>query len=653
MTAFDETICRDLPAATQLEWLETNGLGGFASSTLPGLNTRRYHGLLVAATRPPVGRVLLLAKLEEILVVGGARYELGANQYPGAVHPQGHRFLRSFRLDPWPMWVYEAGGARLLKRLFMVHGENTSVVQYALLAGAGAARLELRPLLAFRDFHGTTHENAALDGSVTPVGGGIRLQPYAALPALYLAHNASTAASEGLWYRRFQYERERERGLDFEEDLFDPCALIFDLLPGRAATVIASTAPHQAEQAESLAAHELARRNKVMDSARSGGETARRLALAADQFLVARGDLHSVIAGYPWFADWGRDTMIALPGITLAAGRVDLARSILEEFSRLLDQGMLPNCFADSGEPPQYNTVDATLWFFQAVRAYLEAGGDWEFVRGTLYPALLEIVAWHRRGTRFGIHVEEETGLLHAGAPGVQLTWMDARIGDWVVTPRAGKPVEIQALWYNALRVLEDLARRAGDEPTRALAADLAALARSSFQRLFWNQRDGCLYDVVDAVPDPSLRPNQILAVSLPYSLLEPARARQVVEVVERHLLTPYGLRTLAPSDPRYLGRYQGDPRARDAAYHQGTVWPWLLGPFVTAYKKVHAGESGLRERVERFLEPLGRHMDEAGLGQISEIFDGDPPHTPRGAIAQAWSVAALVTALDSLADSR
>ncbi|HYX67490.1 MAG TPA: amylo-alpha-1,6-glucosidase [Terriglobales bacterium] len=653
MTGFDESVCGDLPSATRREWLEANGLGGFASSTIPGLNTRRYHGLLVAATRPPVGRVLLLSKLEETLVVGGERYELSANQYPDAIHPQGYRLLRSFRLDPWPVWVYEAGGARLLKRVFMVHGENTTVVQYALLAPVGAPRLELRPLVAFRDFHSTTHENAALDGSVTPVAGGIRLQLYPGLPALYLAHNASTVTSECLWYRRFQYERERERGLDFEEDLFNPCVLLFDLLPDAAATVIASTSSHQPDEAESLAAQELARRKRVAAARGPADETQRRLAPAADPFLVARGERHSILAGYPWFADWGRDSMIALPGLTLVTRRFDLARSILEEFSRLLDQGMLPNCFPDSSEPPQYNTADATLWFFQAVRAYLEASRDWAFVRDTLYPALLEILAWHRRGTRYGIRVEEETGLLHAGAPGVQLTWMDARIGDWVVTPRAGKPVEIQALWYNALRVLEELAQRAGDEPSRALAGRLAVQARSSFQRLFWNQRECCLYDVVDTAPDPSLRPNQIFAVSLPYPLLEPARARQVVDTVERHLLTPYGLRTLAPSDPRYLGRYQGDTRARDAAYHQGSVWPWLMGPFVTAYAKVHAGEPGLRERVESFLQPLVKHMDDAGLGQVSELFDGDPPHTARGCVAQAWSLAALLTGLDSLSGIR
>ncbi len=646
MIAFDETVCRDLSVATRREWLETNGLGGYASSTIPGLNTRRYHGLLMAATRPPVGRTLLLAKLEETLVVAGERFELGANQYPGAIHPQGQRFLASFRLDPWPLWVYEAGGSRLLKRVFMVHGENTTVVQYALLAPAGEARLELRPLLAFRDFHATTHANDACDGGVTPAPGGIVLRPYPGLPALYLAHNAARVAAEGFWYHRFQYERERERGLDFEEDLFNPCALFFELRPGAAATVIASTQPHQASEAEALAARETERRKQVTAAVRPADEAGRRLALAADQFLVARGERHSVIAGYPWFADWGRDTMIALPGLALATGRFDLARSILEEFSRHLSQGMLPNCFPDSGEPAQYNTVDATLWFFEAVRAYQEASGDGEYVHGALYPVLREIVDWHRRGTRYGIRVEEETGLLHADAPGVQLTWMDARIGDWVVTPRAGKAVEVQALWYNALCILAELAGQAGDQPSRALALDLAARAQASFQEMFWNPRDGCLYDVVDAAPDPSLRPNQVLAVSLPHSMLAPERARRVVEAVERHLLTPFGLRTLAPSDPRYVGRYQGDARARDAAYHQGSVWPWLLGPFVAAYAKVHAGEAGVKKRIASFRQPLLEHMQDTGVGQVPELFDGDPPHAPRGCIAQAWSVAALFTAI-------
>ena len=629
--------------ARTLEWLETNGLGGFASSTVPGMNTRRYHGLLTAATHPPVGRVLLLSKLEEVLIVNGHRYELSVNQYPGAIHPAGHQYLREFRLDPMPTFLYAAGGGEIEKRVFMVHGENTVVVEYEPLSGPSeSCTLELRPLIAFRGYHGTTHRNDALRAAVAFEEGLASVAPYPDMPRLFMAHNAVHAEATGDWYNNFEYEIERERGLDFREDLFNPLLLRFSFGPSARATVIASTLSRAAADAPNLRAGEIARRRAIAAKAPSEEPLVRDLTLAGDQFIVQRDDLKTVIAGYHWFGDWGRDTMIALPGLTLVTGRFEIARDILLAFARNVDRGMLPNRFPDAGEAPEYNTVDATLWYFEAVRAYLAYTGEFEFVRTQLLPTLRDILDWHLRGTRYGIHVDSD-GLLACGEAGVQLTWMDAKIGDWVVTPRSGKPVEIQALWYNALRIAADLTRREGQGPQADSFDRLAARAQASFLAQFWNVNEQCLYDVVDGGQrDGAIRPNQIFAVSLHHRILPLDRARQVVDVVERELLTPVGLRSLSPRDSRYRGRYEGGVFERDSAYHQGTVWQWLLGPFLTAYCKVNPDS---RAQAAVWLTGMQSQLGQAGLGQISEIADGDAPHLARGCMAQAWSVAELLRA--------
>jgi glycogen debranching enzyme len=609
-----------LNVAVRGEWLETNGIGGYASSTIAGLNTRRYHGLLVAATKPPVGRMVLLSKLEETLVVDGRRYELSANQYPGMVHPQGYLYLKEFRQDPFPVFVYEVEGIEIAKSVFMVRGENTTVVQYAVRAPA-ACMLELRPLIAFRDYHATTHANGALDARFEMDGDSVKLSPYGGLPSMYLNHSGAEIQPAGVWYRNFEYERERERGLDFREDLFNPLVMVFDLRGEASVSVAASTERRPAHAAAPALV--------------SGPPLAR----AADQFIVRRGSHNTVIAGYHWFGDWGRDTMIALPGLTLATGRCDCAKSILLAFAGYVDRGMLPNRFPDAGETPEYNAADATLWYFEAVRALAACTGDYDFVRDNLYGVLADIVGWHERGTRYGIRMDTD-GLLHAGEPGVQLTWMDAKIGDWVVTPRIGKPVEIQALWYNALRVMEDLAGRYGHAGDGDRYGAIAGRARDSFTPLFWNAAAECLYDVVDGeARDASMRPNQIFAVSLFHKMLPADKAKAVVDAVARDLLTPYGLRTLAPGDARYRGRYEGDAASRDSAYHQGTVWPWLMGPFVDAYLHVYG-------RAPDCLGELRRYAAEEGLGQVPEVFDGDAPHRAGGCIAQAWSVAELLRAV-------
>jgi len=646
MIEFDRDSCRNLNIALTQEWLETNGIGGFSSSTILGLNTRRYHGLLTAATKPPVGRLVLLSKLEETLIIDGRRYELSANQYPGVIHPQGFNYQTGFRLDPFPGFTYEAEGVQLHKSVFMVQGENTTVVQYELECTAGVnhqdIKLEVRPLIAFRDYHSTTHENAALNAQIEISPGLTTFRPYNDLPALHLAHDPANIDANGFWYRNIQYAIEQERGLDYSEDLFSPCALTFDLDGSKKVCIIASTSRHDASDADAYREAEIERRSSRNKDTNSLATSLRK---AADQFIVSRERGETVIAGYHWFADWGRDTMIAIPGLALVNGRWDVAKHVFSEFCRHVDQGMLPNRFPDAGESPEYNTVDATLWFFEAVRSFLQYTGDYEFVRTNLYGVLRDIIGWHIRGTRYRIHVDDD-GLLFSGEPGVQLTWMDAKVGERVITPRHGKPVEIQALWYNALRVMEGLAGKFNAPNEKQKYGAMANKTRASFNQAFWNEQAGCLYDVINGeTRDASIRPNQVIAISLTNTMVPKERAKSILGIIEHELLTPRGLRTLSPSDPNYVSRYEGGPGSRDGSYHQGTVWPWLMGPYISAYIKTFGLKAG-RSFAAMWLENFQQHLHEAGLGQVSEIFDGEAPHRPRGCIAQAWSVAELLRAI-------
>src|SRR5438093_12009394 len=501
MIQFKPEICRDVDAALRREWLETNGLGGFASSTIIGLNTRRYHGLLVAATKPPVGRFVLLSKLEETLFIEGQAFELSANRYPGVVHPQGLRYLKQFRLDPFPVFTYEVEGIEIEKSVFMIQGENSTVVHYELKKNNHPESpknlwLELRPLIAFRDYHSTTHENGAINRDVKERSGLASVSPYQGLPPMHLAHNAVELRKTGDWYRNFEYDAERERGLDFSEDLFNPLVLRFDLRLRRQASVIASTEQRDVAKVVEYRQSEITRRRNATLSSPVEDDFVQTLAAAADQYIVSRGDQKTVIAGYHWFSDWGRDTMIALPGLTLVTGRAEIAKSIITEFAKHVDQGMLPNRFPDAGEIPEYNRVDATLWFFEAVRALLQYTGDYEFIRGNLYSVLKGIIDWHIKGTRYNIHVDAD-GLLSSGESGVQLTWMDAKIGDWVVTPRHGKPVEINALWYSNLRIMALLAKQAKDATRAQSFGDLATKVQGIFEKTYFNNVTKCLNDVV------------------------------------------------------------------------------------------------------------------------------------------------------------
>jgi len=651
MIEFGREATGRLAVAESREWLCANGLGGFASGTVAGLRTRRYHGLLVAALKPPVGRTVLVGGLEERVDYDGRSYALACNRWAdGTIAPDGHRLIERFHLDgTTPVWHYACADALIEKRVWMEPGANTTYVGYRLLRAGGPVHLALTALVNYRDFHSTTR-GPGWAMRVEPVAHGLRVTAFdGARPVLLQVLGASVELVHE-WYVGSRLATEEARGLDTLDDNLCVGTFSATLEPGRALTCVLSAEMAPAldgEQAWSRRrAHEaevLLAWRKAQPAAGEAPAWIDQLVLAADQFLVSRplisdpGGL-SVIAGYHWFGDWGRDTMIALPGLTLVTGRREAARRILTTFARFVEGGMLPNVFPDAGQEPEYNTVDAALWYVEAVRAYHAATGDDATLR-ELFPALEQIIRGYTGGTRYGIRVDDD-GLVMAGEPGVQLTWMDAKVGDWVVTPRIGKPVEINALWYNALIAMAALARRLGRPPVEWTA--MAEQTAAGFTR-FWNAEAGYCYDVIDGPGgrEAALRPNQILAVSLPASPLSPERQRLVVDACSRQLLTSYGLRSLGPDEPGYQPRYAGGPRERDGAYHQGTAWAWLLGPFALAHHRVH----GDREGARAFLEPMAQHLADHGLGSIAEVFEAEPPFRPDGCVAQAWSVAETLRA--------
>ena len=577
MSIVGSDICRDFARSSKIEWLQTNGTGAFAMGTVAGVNTRRYHALLVASFQPPTNRYALLSKVEEEL----NSHQLGVCQYPGVVTPRGFEFLEAFQTDPYVTWRFRADGVLLEKQVCLIDGSQAVVIRYR---ANRAATLRVRPFLAYRDYHSL---------------GRARSDAFGTLPPLELTHPGKFEPGPN-WYYNVEYLEELDRGLDFREDLYTPGLIVLDLQAGEWAEIRASATQATGEKV--------------------GGFS----------FLARRADGRpTVIAGYPWFTDWGRDTMISLPGLLIAQGRLVETREIIQAFLAHMKHGVIPNRFPDAGDTPEYNTVDATLWMFQAVRAWLGAGGDRIFLRDTFYPAAKEIVAWHLRGTLYGIGVDPADHLL---AHGPQLTWMDTKF-----TPRAGKAVEINALWHAALSLMAEWARDFGDTTD---FAEQARRVRESFRTTFWNHQRDCLCDLAG---DPKIRPNQIFAVSLPYDLLDKRDQQAVVRIVHRELMTPVGLRTLEAGDPDYQPRYQGSPEQRDAAYHQGTVWPWLLGPFVDAYL-IACGRTAknlayCRGLVDRMETEAARH---GCLGAIAEIYDADEPRHPRGCPAQAWSMAEI-----------
>ena len=659
---FDRSIAR--------EWLVTNGMGGYASSTVGLLNTRRYHGLLVASLRPPVERLVLVAKLDATVRYAGVSTSLGTNEYgDGTIDPQGYAYLDSFRLEgQHPVWTWVVADAVLEQRVWMRRGRNTTYVQFRLLRASSSVELELRPLCTYRDYHSLRRGLAQVD--VMATHDGLQVS-FADAQTYRIGVEGGRATVSPDWYWNFRHREESARGLDDLGDLFMPGIIRMTLsAAGDATSVVLSldtTPPISTAQALQ---EDLSRQSKLAEMSEAASHSQavaasfyKQLILAADQFIVERQNASgavlggTVIAGYPWFADWGRDTMIALPGLTLATGRFDVCASVLRTFASFLDEGMLPNRFSDGGEQPEYNTADATLWFFVAVDEYLRATADVS-LRQDLYPALKETLAWHLRGTRFGIGMDANDGLLRCGVAGVQLTWMDAKVGDWVVTPRVGKCVEINALWFNALHIMQTLANQERDLEAGKLYSDLILRVGESFSQRFWSVRENHLFDVIDGPEgeldgsgrrcDPTLRPNQLLAVSLRNPLLTAVRARAVVDVCARRLWTPVGLRSLAADDSRFVPKYEGGQRARDGAYHQGTVWSWLIGPFALAHFRAY----GDVDRARNYLIGIEAHLREGCIGQVNEIFDGTAPFTPRGCFAQAWSVAEILRAWRQLGES-
>jgi predicted glycogen debranching enzyme len=650
------------PALLAREWLVTNGLGGYAAGTIGGAPSRRYHGVLIAALPPPHGRRLMLTDIHEELYVAGER--LGVLTARAAEDAELVP-LAEFRLDVGlPVWTYERDGVIVEKRLLMPHGQNTVHVLYELVSGADAARLDVTVAV-----HHRSHDESV----ATPLEEPRPLErtrfghalTFGELPHLKLRVDDSRAEyteRPASWPER-RYSVEESRGYMDTAAAWTPGVFTLTLARGRSAAIVASTEPWEvltALPSSAALAAERERREQCIAAAAPGARTglAAELVLAADQFIVtpvgrtaeaarvrALGEEErSVIAGYHWFTDWGRDTMISLEGLTLVTGRAAEAKGILRTFTSAIRDGLVPNLFPEGDSHGLYHTADATLWLFHALDRYLAATSDRALLLALL-PQLVDVVERHLAGTRFGIGVDSQDGLLRQGAPGFQLTWMDAKVGDWVVTPRRGKPVEINALWYNALCLLADWQRKTGRAEDSAKLEGVAARVRESFNRRFWHEPAGHLLDVVDGEngDDSACRPNQVFAISLAYPVLARRYWQPVLEVVRKELLTPFGLRTLSPKDPNYQPKYYGDLRSRDAAYHQGTVWPWLLGPFIDAWRRAFPLDS---EATQRFLSAFNGHLDDGCIGSISEIFDAEPPYTARGCVAQAWSVAEVLRCL-------
>jgi predicted glycogen debranching enzyme len=650
---FGRAICGDPQAARRREWLVTNGIGGFACGTISGELTRRYHGLLVAALEPPLGRTLLAVKFNERLGYQDQTYDLSTNRMAGdQLVSHGYRYLERFYLDgTTPVWWYACADALLEKRVWMEQVANATYVQYTFLRGSSLLSLSLELLVNYRDYHGATLEDINLHISHVP--SGLQITRDDKVSSYFIRAERGEFTLKPVWEKDFSLAIEQYRGFDGLENHLSCGEFKVQLKPAEGVILVVSLDANADLDGHQAYSRRVKHESNVVDALPKNSIPERaileRLALAADQFIVSRsvdGELNgqSVIAGYPWFGDWGRDTMISLPGLTLATGRTEIAGSILRTFARFVDKGMLPNRFPDQGQAPEYNTVDATLWFFEAIRAYLvemdrlnrlDAGNQ---LLHEIFPVLQEIIDWHIKGTRYHIHVDPQDGLIYAGEPGVQLTWMDAKVEDWVVTPRIGKPVEINALWYNALNCMVEFSERMGQPPQKFF--EMAMRVQASFVQ-FWNPATGYCFDLLDgpAGNDPSLRPNQVFAVALPHSPLSLERAKSVVDMCASYLLTSHGLRSLAPFEKDYKPHYGGDLRTRDAAYHQGTVWSWLIGPFIRAHLRVY----GDRRKARSYLIPLLHHLSDFGLGSVSEIFDGNPPFEPRGCFAQAWGMAELL----------
>ncbi|WMJ73741.1 amylo-alpha-1,6-glucosidase [Cytophagaceae bacterium ABcell3] len=640
----DKHVIQDFEKSSLIEWLETNGLGGFMSSSITLNNTRSYHGLFTVATKPPVERTVLLSKIDEFISFGGKKYDLNVNLFSGKLCDEGTQYLYKFKKDIFPEFYYRIDNFEIKKTIAFIYGTNTAVVTYELHNAPKDLEFDLKPYVACRDYHSLVRANDHIDKHPVVGNDTLMMKGYQGCPPTYVQLKNAYFRFDPRWLVDFEYSQEKDRGMQYNEDLFSYGNFLYKTDGKDKFCIIISTEEPQGLDGFELIEKEKKRRLGLLDKMPVRDSLADTLALAADQFLVKRGtDLMTIMAGYHWFSDWGRDTMISLPGLCLVTGRHDDAKKILKAFASFVNKGMIPNRFPDSGEEPEYNTVDATLWFFVAIKKYLDYTGDKDFVYNDLLPVLKDVVQYHENGTRYNIYVDKD-GLLYAGEDGVQLTWMDAKIGGWVVTPRIGKAVEINALWYNALKILEELTLGNGEYEEAKVFEEKAHKVKNAFLDTFVSDEIPYLYDYVNGEEkDKSLRPNQIFAFSLPYTLLEDDHANQILTIVEEHLLTPLGLRSLSPEDIQYKGLYTGDLLARDGAYHQGTVWSWLLGPYMTAKVRLQ-GEEG-KEYVKDLLKVFAAHLSDAGVGNVSEIFDGEYPYQPKGCIAQAWGVAEVLRA--------
>lgn len=647
MTNFSSPMESDIFGAIKQEWLVTNGIGGYASSTVPCINTRRYHGILVASQRPPTERVALVSRLEESLLIDGREYQLSTAIHKKALeNPSGHMHLERFERNPLPIWYYQIRDVVIIKTLSMVYGQNTTIVSYKLLANGNNVELRITPHYLFRDFHGNMSEKTANKSYLKASEHQISIAPFDNVPELHMRWDRGTFKKEELkWYKDVFLIKEEQRGLPSTEDDFTCGSL--EVTPFNGSVSIAfSDQPIASFNPVELKKREQQRLEAIADSMESNDQFLKDLLLAADQFIVERQSTggKTILAGYPWFSDWGRDSLIALPGLTLVTGRFDDARSILKTFADSVDHGLIPNCFADKGVDASYNSVDASLWFFIAIHKFLEYTNDYSFVKKELFPAMKQIIDAFMKGTIYDIKMDKKDSLLSAGNEDVQLTWMDVKVEGRTITPRNGKAVEINALWYNALVIYSTLQEKFGQDS--AVIRKLADSAKASFQKLFWNKENNYLYDYIkpDGTPDAAFRPNQIFAVYLPFAVLDAEQEKQVTDAVFAKLYTSYGLRSLAPDDPAYSPAYAGDRVKRDKSYHQGTVWAFLIGPFISSYLKVNNYSIEAQLRASLMIGPFIKHMsNDACLGSISEIFDGDMPHKPAGCFAQAWSVAEVL----------
>jgi len=649
--------CQDLERALSLEWLETNGRGGFASGTVAGANTRRYHAVLLMARRPPGERFVLVNHLEEWLDLDGRSIPLSTNLYRGSVHPAGYASCQGFSSSPWPTWIYECGSATLQREILCVPGRDLVFIRWTLISpNPRTAILRIRPMLSGRDYHWTHHENGTLSPNAAIGEGHVTWQPYGDVPAIRALH-AGTYRHDPDWYRHAQLPVEQQRGLDGEEDWWSPGEFLLEITAQREQTLALTSESVEDLDIPAMIAQEGARRAQSEQEVRAADALTRTLWRATGTYISTCDSGETILASYPWFTDWGRDTFVALPGLCLVTGRHNTAWRIIESWCDHLSDGMVPNHFPDGGRQPEYNSIDASLWFIHTIDRYLTYSQDEASVRSVAWPVIQSIINAYRAGTRYNIHMDRD-GLITGGSLGAQLTWMDAKVGEWVVTPRYGKPVEVQALWLRALAIGERLGQQFGEPAYAARCRRDRALAVRSFRAKFWNEAGGYLYDVIDGPdgPDASIRPNQLYALSLCDDVVPQEHAHRILMLVKHHLLTPVGLRTLSPTDSRYRPHYEGGISERDSAYHQGTVWPFLLGPFVTAWVNVFGKTPQILAEARAFLSGLERHVGEACLGQVSEIFDGHAPHEPRGCPAQAWSVAeplrALIEDLGTMGDS-